>query len=66
MGKENIRSAFSGTGLALFAILYINDSLLVLVPIVLFGVGWAAMMGIPYTIVSKVVPQDRRDVYMGF
>ncbi len=23
------------------------------------------MMGIPYTMVSKVVPQDRRGVYMG-
>lgn len=32
---------------------------------VLFGVGWAAMMGIPYTMVSKVVPQERRGVYMG-
>ena len=32
---------------------------------VLFGIGWAAMMGIPYTMVSKIVPQDRRGVYMG-
>ncbi len=32
---------------------------------VLFGIGWAAMMGIPYTMVSKVVPQKRRGVYMG-
>jgi maltose/moltooligosaccharide transporter len=31
----------------------------------LFGIGWAAMMGIPYTMVSKVVPQERRGVYMG-
>ena len=31
----------------------------------LFGIGWAAMMGIPYTMVSKIVPQDRRGVYMG-
>jgi maltose/moltooligosaccharide transporter len=32
---------------------------------ILFGIGWAAMMGIPYTMVSKIVPQDRRGVYMG-
>jgi maltose/moltooligosaccharide transporter len=32
---------------------------------VFFGIGWAAMMGIPYTMVSKIVPQDRRGVYMG-
>ena len=32
---------------------------------VLFGIGWAAAMGIPYTLVSRIVPQDRRGVYMG-
>ena len=32
---------------------------------ILFGIGWAAMMGIPYTMVSKIVPQERRGVYMG-
>jgi maltose/moltooligosaccharide transporter len=64
-GKKIYAVSLAGTGLALFAIPYINDSLLVLVPMVLFGVGWAAMMGIPYTMVSKVVPQDRRGVYMG-
>ena len=32
---------------------------------ILFGIGWAAMMGIPYSMVSKIVPQDRRGVYMG-
>ena len=32
---------------------------------ILFGIGWAAMMGIPYAMVSKVIPADRRGVYMG-
>lgn len=54
-----------GAALALFAIPYITDSLYVLAPMVLFGIGWAAMMGIPYSMVSKIVPQDRRGVYMG-
>ncbi|NNC70706.1 MAG: MFS transporter, partial [Flavobacteriaceae bacterium] len=54
-----------GTAIALFSIPFINDSTLVLAPMVLFGIGWAAMMGIPYTMVSKVVPQERRGVYMG-
>jgi maltose/moltooligosaccharide transporter len=49
----------------LFAISFISDPTLVLIPMVLFGIGWAAMMGIPYTMVSKIVPQDRRGVYMG-
>ncbi len=64
-GKKVYALSLVGTGLALFAIPFIDDSVLVLVPMVLFGIGWAAMMGIPYTMVSKVVPQDRRGVYMG-
>jgi len=64
-GKKIYAMSLVGTGVALFAIPFINDSVLVLAPMVLFGIGWAAMMGIPYTMVSKVVPQDRRGVYMG-
>lgn len=53
------------TGMAMLSIPYIHDPLLVLFPMVLFGIGWAAMMGIPYSMVSKIVPQERRGVYMG-
>ncbi len=53
------------TAIALFAIPNIEDPNLVLIPMLLFGIGWAAMMGIPYSMVSRVVPQDRRGVYMG-
>lgn len=65
-GGKNVYSiSLMGVALALFAIPFIGDPTLVLVPMVLFGIGWAAMMGIPYTMVSKVVPQERRGVYMG-
>ncbi len=64
-GKKIYSASLFGTGLALLIIPYIDDPLTVLAPIVLFGIGWAAMMGIPYTMVSKIVPQDRRGVYMG-
>jgi len=64
-GKKVYALSLVGTAIALFAIPYISDPTLVLVPMVLFGIGWAAMMGIPYTMVSKIVPQDRRGVYMG-
>ncbi|MCR1023674.1 MFS transporter [Cellulophaga baltica] len=64
-GKKVYALSLFGTGMALFAIPYISDPILVLIPMVLFGIGWAAMMGIPYTMVSKIVPQDRRGVYMG-
>lgn len=53
------------TGAALLSIPYIHDPFYVILPMVLFGIGWAAMMGIPYSMVSKVVAQERRGVYMG-
>ncbi|WP_394348403.1 MFS transporter [Algibacter pacificus] len=53
------------TGAAMLSIPYIQDPILVILPMILFGIGWAAMMGIPYSMVSKIVPQERRGVYMG-
>ncbi|WP_299550496.1 MFS transporter [Seonamhaeicola sp.] len=53
------------TAVAMLSIPYIQDPLLVILPMVLFGIGWAAMMGIPYSMVSRIVPQERRGVYMG-
>ncbi|SFR33188.1 maltose/moltooligosaccharide transporter [Robiginitalea myxolifaciens] len=64
-GKKVYALSLFGTAAAIFAIPYITDPVMVLVPMVLFGIGWAAMMGIPYSMVSKVVPQERRGVYMG-
>jgi maltose/moltooligosaccharide transporter len=53
------------TGLAMLSMPYITDKYLLLFPMILFGIGWATMMGIPYAMVSKVVPEERRGVYMG-
>ena len=53
------------TGIAMLSIPHIQDPLYVVLPMILFGIGWAAMMGIPYSMVSKIVPQERRGVYMG-
>ncbi len=64
-GKKIYAASLFGTGLALLAIPYIVNPVWVLAPMVFFGIGWAAMMGIPYTMVSKIVPQERRGVYMG-
>ncbi|WP_297696380.1 MFS transporter [uncultured Eudoraea sp.] len=64
-GKKIYAASLFGTGLALMSIPFITDPIYVLFPMVFFGIGWAAMMGIPYTMVSKIVPQDRRGVYMG-
>ena len=64
-GKKIYALSLLGTAVSLFIIPYISDPSLVLIPMILFGIGWAAMMGIPYTMVSKIVPQDKRGVYMG-
>lgn len=53
------------TGIAMLFIPHIQDPILVILPMISFGIGWAAMMGIPYSMVSKIVPQERRGVYMG-
>ncbi|WP_343487502.1 MFS transporter [Allomuricauda sp. d1] len=53
------------TAIAMLSMPYITDKWLLLAPMVLFGIGWAAMMGIPYAMVSKVIPEERRGVYMG-
>ena len=63
--KKMYALSLLGTAIALFWIPFISDPLLVLIPMILFGIGWAAMMGIPYTMVSKIDPQERRGVYMG-
>ncbi len=64
-GKKIYALSLFGTAISLFAIPNIADPVYVLFPMVLFGIGWAAMMGIPYSMVSKIVPQERRGVYMG-
>ncbi|MEP0366015.1 MAG: MFS transporter [Cyclobacteriaceae bacterium] len=53
------------TGLAMLVLPLIHNEWLLLLPMVLFGIGWATMMGVPYSMVSKVIPQERRGVYMG-
>ncbi len=55
--------AFSG--IAMLSMPFINNEYMLLFPMILFGIGWAAMMGIPYSMVSKVIPEDKRGVYMG-
>lgn len=53
------------TGIAMLSMPYIKNEYALIAPMVLFGIGWAAMMGIPYAMVSKIIPAERRGVYMG-
>ncbi|MEL6809781.1 MAG: MFS transporter [Bacteroidota bacterium] len=53
------------SAIAMISMPYISNEYALLAPMILFGIGWAAMMGIPYSMVSKVIPEERRGVYMG-
>lgn len=52
-------------GIAMLSMPFIHNEYALLIPMILFGIGWAAMMGIPYAMVSKVIPHEKRGVYMG-
>jgi maltose/moltooligosaccharide transporter len=49
----------------LIALSQIGNQYLALVPMVLLGIAWASMMGIPYIMVASMVPRERTGVYMG-
>ncbi len=53
------------TAIAMLSMPFITNEYALLAPMLLLGIGWAAMMGIPYAMVSKVIPSNRRGVYMG-
>ena len=53
------------TALALMVLPLIKNEYLLLLPMILFGIGWAAIMGLPYSMVSPSIPPEKRGVYMG-
>lgn len=53
------------TGVSLLVLPFITNEYLILLPMVLFGIGWAAMMGLPYSMVSPSIPASKRGIYMG-
>lgn len=53
------------TGLSLLVLPFIKSEILILLPMVLFGIGWASMMGLPYSMVSPSIPSEKRGIYMG-
>lgn len=53
------------TGIGILTLPLIKDEYLILLPMIALGVGWAAMMGLPYSMVSPVIPSEKRGIYMG-
>lgn len=58
-------AALLGTAIALFSLPFIHNQYLILLPMILFGIGWASMMGLPYSMVSPDIPGEKRGIYMG-
>lgn len=53
------------TGFGLMTLPFIKDEYLILLPMIALGIGWASMMGLPYSMVSASIPHSKRGVYMG-
>lgn len=53
------------TGLGIMTLPFIKNEYFILLPMVALGIGWASMMGLPYSIVSPSIPHSKRGIYMG-
>jgi maltose/moltooligosaccharide transporter len=58
-------AALAGAAIGLIALSQIGNQYVALLPMVLLGIAWASMMGIPYILVASMVPRERTGVYMG-
>ena len=57
--------ALGGAAVAMIAVSQIGNQYALLLPMVLLGIAWASMMGVPYIMVASMVPKERLGVYMG-
>ena len=51
--------------IAMLSVSQATNQYTALIPMVLFGIGWASMMGVPFIMVASMVPQKRMGVYIG-
>ncbi len=52
-------------GLGLLSMVFIHDKYLLLVSMLGVGISWAAILAMPYAILSAALPADKMGVYMG-
>lgn len=52
-------------GLGLFSMLFIKDKNLLFLPMIGVGISWAAILALPYAILSSKLPAKQTGVYMG-
>lgn len=52
-------------GIGLASMLFINDKYLLFLPMIGIGMAWAAILAMPYAILSSSLPPETTGVYMG-
>jgi maltose/moltooligosaccharide transporter len=52
-------------GIGLLSMVFIHDKYLLLISMLGIGIAWAAILAMPYAILSAVLPADKMGVYMG-
>ncbi|VAV90012.1 Uncharacterized MFS-type transporter [hydrothermal vent metagenome] len=55
----------TASGLAMLAIPMIDNRMLLFIPMIGIGIGWAGMMGNTYVMLANSIPPERNGVYMG-
>ena len=65
-GRKNtyMLSLIAG-GLGLLSMMFINDKNLLFIPMIGVGIAWAAILALPYAILSSSLPARQTGVYMG-
>ncbi|WP_184202287.1 MFS transporter [Polymorphobacter multimanifer] len=58
-------AALAISGAAILTVPGITDPLLLALPMLGIGIGWASMMGCPYIMLANAVPPARTGIYMG-
>ncbi len=58
-------ACLAGVSVGMILLSQAGNQYLALVPMVLLGIAWASMMGVPYIIIASMVPRERLGVYMG-
>lgn len=65
-GRVNVyMAALIAGGLGLASMMFIHDKNLLFVPMIGVGIAWAAILALPYAILSASLPAKQTGVYMG-
>lgn len=63
--KKTYRAALIFGGISLLSMVFIHDKYLLIAAMIGVGVSWAAILAMPYAILSASLPASKMGVYMG-